>query len=130
MSSNPSSDRPDSHGHHQRWYDRDPVLSRAMQQLREAPDRHHAQIALNIIKIIIEHQIEAETQLPADDLDSALNYRGSHPGPYRRWYDIHETLRSAMQLLNDCPDDLQRQVIPSIADMIEQTLSECPPPLG
>lgn len=108
-----------------RWYDQDPVLSRAVEQLRAAPDKYQAQIALNIIKIIVEHHIELETDLPVEDLDSALNYR-SETLPnrgYRRWYDVHETLSSAMQLLNDCPDDLQRRVIPSIATMIEETLN-------
>ena len=109
-----------------RWYDQDPVLYRAIEQLRAAPDRYQAQIALNIIKIIVEHQIELETDLPVEDLDSALNYRrGMKPSHgHRRWYDVHETLSSAMKLLEDCPDDLQRRVIPSIADMIETTLSK------
>jgi hypothetical protein len=109
-----------------RWYDRDPVLCRAMEQLRSAPDKHQAQVALNIIKIIVEHQIEEETDLPVEDLDSALNYRSAqrNASRHRRWYDVHETLGSAIQLLGDCPDDLQRRLIPSIASMIDRTLGE------
>lgn len=107
-----------------RWYDQDPVLARAISQLRLAPDKYQAQVALNIIKIIVEHHIELETDLPVEDLDSALNYRSPIDGSlHRRWYDVHETLGSAIQLLGDCPDDLQQRVIPSIAAMIEQTLS-------
>jgi hypothetical protein len=80
-------------------------------------------VALNIIKIIVEHQIEHETALPVEDLDAALNYQGKGPNNrHRRWYDVHETLSSAMKLLEDCPDDLQRRVIPSVAAMIEETL--------
>lgn len=106
-----------------RWYDQDPVLHLAIEQLRTAPDRYQAQVALNIIKIIVEHQIEMETELPVEDLDSALQYRRGERRHHRRWYDVHETLSSAMKLLEDCPDDLQRKVIPSIALMIENTLS-------
>lgn len=113
-------------GLNKRWYDQDPILARAMEQLRNAPDRYQAQVALNIIKIIIEHQIEHETNLPVEDLDSALNYRSPmDANRHRRWYDVHETLSSAIQLLGDCPDDLQQRVIPSIANMIEQTLQGC-----
>ncbi len=109
-----------------RWYDEDPILSRAMEQLRNAPDKHQAQIALNIIKIIVEHQIELETDLPVEDLDSALNYRRSWDDQRqcRRWYDVHEALASAVQLLHDCPEDLQKRIIPTISSMIEQTLAE------
>ncbi|HEY9745390.1 MAG TPA: hypothetical protein V6C99_04145 [Oculatellaceae cyanobacterium] len=112
------------HNPGKRWYDQDPVLARAIEQLRTAPDRYQAQVALNIIKIIVEHQIELETDLPVEDLDSALNYRRGMQADHRhrRWYDMHETLSSAMRLLEDCPDDLQRRVIPSIANMIENTL--------
>lgn len=112
----------------QRWYDENPVLSRAMEQLRMAPDKYQAQIALNIIKIIVEHQIEHETASPAETLDQAMHYRRSwdEHREYRRWYDVHETLSSAIQLLGDCPDDLQQRVIPSIADMIERTLQTKP----
>ena len=107
-----------------RWYDRDPVLRRAMSQLRQATDRQQAQVALNIIKIIVEHQIEAETSTVPADLDSALPYRRSteEHQMHRRWYDVHETLSSAMQVLGDCPEDLQARFIPSIAQMIEETL--------
>jgi hypothetical protein len=126
-----------------RWYDQDPALNRAMEQLRLSPDKYQAQIALNIIKIIVEHQIElhaqavvagAEKNSEGVDLvappmaltveDVLAQARGTrNMQAYRRWYDMHETLSSAIQLLSDCPDDLQQRVIPSIALMIEQTLT-------
>lgn len=107
-----------------RWYDRDPVLHRALDQLRQATGKQQAQVALNIIKIIVEHQIETETSIAAEDLDSALPYRRSWDDhrQHRRWYDVHEALSSAIQLLGDCPDDLQTRLIPSIVRMIEDTL--------
>lgn len=107
-----------------RWYDRDPVLQKAIRQLRQATDRQQAQVALNIIKIIVEHQIEAETSMVLEELDNILPYHRSSEDhqSHRRWYDVHETLGSAIQLLGDCPDDLQACLIPSIAQMIEKTL--------
>jgi hypothetical protein len=122
---NPEDALPPEARPYQRWYDKDPVLSRALEQLRNAPDKYQAQIALNIIKIIVEHRIEEETEIQAGELDESLPYKqpwGNNQN--RRWYDVHETLRSAMQLLHDCPDDLQTRIIPSIATMIEATLEE------
>jgi hypothetical protein len=109
-----------------RWYDADPALQRAMAQLRAASDQHQAQIALNIIKIIVEHQMEDETSLKVEDLQTALPYGdGSWEDQQqqRRWYDVHETLSSAIQLLLDCPADLKERLIPSIIQVIENTLA-------
>lgn len=107
-----------------RWYDRDPVLNRAMMQLHQAQDRQQAQVSLNIIKIIVEHQIEAEMPAALRDTNTPLPYQGhwDNHQQHRCWYDIHETLNSAIQLLTDCPDDLQARLIPSIAQMIEGAL--------
>ncbi len=107
----------ENEGHYQRWYDRDPALSRALDHLRQASDAYQAQVALNIIKIIVEHQA-------AEDADEPDDAPRDHPHQRRRWYDVNATLHSAMQLLRDCPDDLQQTVIPSITRMIEQTLEE------
>lgn len=107
-----------------RWYDSDPVLQRALGQLRQATDKQQAQVALNIIKIVVEHQLEDQSSMAIEDLDSALPYRRSWDDhrQHRRWYDMHETLSSAIQLLGDCPEDLQVKIIPSIAQMIEKTI--------
>ena len=40
-----------------RWYDQDPVLSSAMKTLEESNDDTQIKIALNLIKIITEHNI-------------------------------------------------------------------------
>lgn len=115
----------------QRWYDQDPALSRAMEHLRSASDKHQAQIALNILKIIAEHQLEGETVLAPEELDGNQHRLSEFetPGPNatqkRRWYDVNETLCSAIQLLRDCPDDLQQSILPTIARMIDRTLQDC-----
>lgn len=120
----------------QRWYDRDPALSGAMEQLRNAADKYQAQIALNIINIVIEHLIEEASDSPLNDqgngnlqllydqvgIKPSQTSQANSANTRRRWYDVNETLRSAMQLLQDCPDELQQKIIPSIATMIDQTL--------
>jgi hypothetical protein len=108
-----------------RWYDRDPVLKQALETLRHAPDSYQAQVALNIIVIIVEHQIESETLRNVDDLvQTLLDSKKQTRDQYRRWYDLNETLRSALQLLKDCPEEVQQQVIPSISKMVEDSLAK------
>lgn len=119
-----------SHNDHKRWYDCDPALKRALESLRAAPDKYQAQVALNIIKIVLEHQIETQTGKESDDYKGILDYSSTGNSPTeaerrRRWYDINETLRSAIHLLRDCPDDLQDSVVPTVTRMIEDTLQEC-----
>ena len=41
-----------------RWYDKDPVLSQAVATLEKSDDETQIKVALNLIKIIIEHNIE------------------------------------------------------------------------
>lgn len=110
---------------YQRWYDADPALSQALASLRGASDKYQAQLALNIILIIVEHQIEGETLTSVDDLIGVLSKskQDSH-GRLRRWYDLNATLRSAMQLLHDCPDNVQQTVIGSIGNMIDDFLAK------
>lgn len=110
---------------YQRWYDKDPVLRQALESLRNASDKYQAQIALNIILIIVEHQIEARTLSSVDELMVTLEHCQNQSQQYfRRWYDVNETLRSAMQLLQDTPEDVQQQVIPSISRMVEECLQQ------
>lgn len=110
---------------YKRWYDADPALRNALESLKQAPDKYQAQIALNIILIIVEHRIEDSTLTNVDQLVQTLvKTQATETREYRRWYDVNETLRSAMQLLRDCPDDVQQQVIPSISRMVEDCLAK------
>lgn len=110
---------------YQRWYDADPALSQALASLRNASDKYQAQLALNIILIIVEHQIEGETLTSVDDLIGVLaKSKVDEHGRLRRWYDLNATLRSAMQLLHDCPDGVQQSVIASIGNMIDDFLAK------
>ncbi|MBY0450576.1 MAG: hypothetical protein K2X01_08140 [Cyanobacteria bacterium] len=113
----------------QRWYDQDPALSQALNHLRNASDRYQAQVALNIIKIIIEHQIEGDGETTIEDMNKVVDEKPGEVDPHlrRRWYDVNESLRSAMHLLRDCPDELQKSLIPTISRMIEETLGDNEP---
>jgi hypothetical protein len=89
----------------------------------------HAKIALNIINIIVEHRLEALSESPVDAsthsttlLEQAQNEL-QHIAR-RRWYDVNETLRSVMFLLQDTPEELQLALIPSVCTLIETTIEK------
>ena len=86
-----------------RWYDKDPVLSSAMKTLEESDDETQIKIALNLIKIITEHNISNNEYESVEDIVSAAEdvLESTQKG---RWYDLDATLRTAISLLQNCPD--------------------------
>ncbi|MBQ4113811.1 hypothetical protein IJD34_00235 [bacterium] len=86
-----------------RWYDRDPVLSSAMKTLEESDDETQIKVALNLIKIITEHNISNSEYESVEDIVSATEdvLDTTKKG---RWYDLDGTLRTAISLLQNCPD--------------------------
>jgi hypothetical protein len=113
----------------QRWYDKDPALTKALESLRVAPNAFHAQVALNIISVIVEHRLEELQQhssLSSEAFRQSLMEKAQDlvmPSYGKRWYDVNETLQSAIQMLKDTPDDIQKHVIPAIALVIEQAIA-------
>lgn len=102
---------------HRRWYDKDPVLSQAVQTLEESDDETQIRIALNLIKIIIEHNIEDEKFEAVEDIINAVG-SGLDDNRKGRWYDIDSTLRTAMNMLQNCPADTQKIIAKEMAAMV------------
>ena len=103
--------------HYRRWYDKDPVLSEAVRTLEETDDQTQIRVALNLIKIIIEHNIEDEKFEAVDDIISAVG-SGLDDNRRGRWYDIDATLRTAMNMLQNCPPDTQKIIAKEMAKMV------------
>ena len=102
---------------HRRWYDKDPVLSQAVQTLEESDDETQIRIALNLIKIIIEHNIEDEKFEAVEDIINAIG-SGIDDNRKGRWYDIDSTVRTAMNMLQNCPEATQRIIAKEMAKMV------------
>ena len=102
---------------HRRWYDKDPVLSQAVQTLEHSDDETQIRIALNLIKIIIEHNIEDEKFEAVEDIINAVG-SGIDDNRKGRWYDIDNTLRTAMNMLQNCPEATQRIIAKEMAKMV------------
>lgn len=103
--------------HQRRWYDKDPVLSQAVSTLEHSDDQTQIRIALNLIKIIIEHNIEDEKFEAVEDIINAVG-AGIEDNRKGRWYDIDSTLRTAMNMLQNCPEATQHVIAKEMAKMV------------
>lgn len=106
-----------------RWYDKDPVLSSAMKTLEETDDETQIKIALNLIKIITEHNISNSKYESVEDIVSATedvldtNKRG-------RWYDLDGTLRTAISLLQNCPESTRHEIAVQMAKNVIEIIKK------
>lgn len=106
-----------------RWYDRDPVLSSAMRTLEQTDDDAQIKISLNLIKIIIEHNIENSEFEAVEDIISAVE-AGVEESRSNRWYDIDSTLKTAMNMLQNCPEATQHVIAKEMAKMVVSKIKE------
>ncbi len=106
-----------------RWYDKDPILSKAMKILETTNDQFQLKIAINLIKIIIEHNIETDAFRSVDDLLRAVDEGRCEKGN-ERWYDLDHTLRTAIQMLEHCPDEMQSKIAKDVAALIKEKIRD------
>lgn len=107
-----------------RWYDKDPVLSSAVQTLEKTDDETQIKISLNLIKIIIEHNIENSEYEAVEDIISAVEAGVEEKGNNNRWYDIDATLKTAMNMLQNCPESTQKVIAKEMAKMVIDKIKE------
>ena len=106
-----------------RWYDKDPVLSSAMKTLEESDDDTQIKIALNLIKIITEHNIEDSKYEDVSDIISQTEIDLSD-SRQNRWYDLDGTLRTAISMLQNCPDDTRHTIAIEMARMVVEEMKK------
>lgn len=108
---------------HRRWYDKDPVLSQAVATLEQSDDETQIRVALNLIKIIIEHNIEDEKFEAVEDIIDAVG-SGLDDNRKGRWYDIDSTVRTAMNMLQNCPEATQKIIAKEMAKMVVERMNK------
>jgi hypothetical protein len=106
-----------------RWYDKDPVLSKTMKILQTSDDDFQIKMAINLIKVIIEHNIESNQFQSIEDIMSAVNDGRIEKGS-SRWYDIDNTVRTAMQMLENCSPQAQHEIAHQMAGMIVEKFNQ------
>ena len=106
-----------------RWYDKDPVLSSAMRTLEQSDDETQIKIALNLIKIITEHNISSQEYESVEDIVSATEdlLVNTKKG---RWYDIDSTLRTAITLLQNCPESTRSIIAKEMAKNVIEIIKK------
>ena len=106
-----------------RWYDKDPVLSSAMKTLEESDDDTQIKIALNLIKIITEHNIEDSQYEDVNDIISQTEV-DLQDSRQNRWYDLDGTLRTAISMLQNCPDSTRHEIAVEMAKMVVEEMKK------
>lgn len=100
-----------------RWYDRDPLLSKMMGVLKDSDDDFQIKMAINLIKVIIEHHISTDQFQSINDIMMAVKDGHIEKGN-ARWYDADNALSTAIQMLENCPTAMQESITKEIADKI------------
>ncbi len=100
-----------------RWYDKDPVLSMSMRTLANSSDERQIAVALNLIKVIIEHNIQDNKYENVEDIVNAVEDGRIQRG-YSRWYDIDATVRTAIQMLEKCTPETKKKVALDMAQLV------------
>lgn len=100
-----------------RWYDKDPVLSMSMRTLANSSDERQIAVALNLIKVIIEHNIQDNKYENVEDIVSAVEDGRIQRG-HSRWYDIDSTVRTAIQMLEKCSPETKKKVALDMAQIV------------
>lgn len=100
-----------------RWYDKDPVLSMSMRTLSTSDDATQISVALNLIKVIIEHSIQEHEFESVDDIVTAVEDGIIQRGNCR-WYDIDVTVRTAIQMLEKCAPETKQKVAIDMAQLV------------
>lgn len=100
-----------------RWYDKDPVLSMSMRTLSSSDDASQIAVALNLIKVIIEHNIQDHKYENVEDIVNAVEDGRIQRGQ-RRWYDLDATVRTAIQMLEKCSVETKQKVALDMAQLV------------
>lgn len=94
-----------------RWYDVDPVLSRAIAVWETSPEELQTICAEYVIDKLKDIDFEMS-------LDEQYNYI------LRRWYDKNVKVSHAMEYLKHAPDELRHELGLDIIEYIEKNLED------
>ena len=106
-----------------RWYDKDPILSRSMKTLEASDDETQIKVALNLIKIIVEHNLAYSEFTDVDEIIEAVE-EGMDQKANSRWYDIDRTVRAAINMLQNSPPETQKLLAKEMAKIVIDKIKE------
>lgn len=106
-----------------RWYDKDPILSRSMKTLEASDDETQIKVALNLIKIIVEHNLAFSEYTDVNEIIDAVE-EGMDERANSRWYDIDRTVRAAINMLQNSPAETQHILAKEMAKIVIDKIKE------
>ncbi len=106
-----------------RWYDKDPILSRSMKTLEASDDETQIKVALNLIKIIVEHNLSYSEYSDVNDIIEAVE-EGMDERANSRWYDIDRTVRAAINMLQNSPAETRHILAKEMAKIVIDKIKE------
>ena len=106
-----------------RWYDKDPILSRSMKTLEASDDETQIKVALNLIKIIVEHNLAFSEYTDVNEIIDVVE-EGMDERANSRWYDIDRTVRAAINMLQNSPEDTQKIIAKEMAKIVIEKIKE------
>lgn len=95
----------------QRWYDIDPVLSRAVSMWEKTDEE--------VQTICAEYVLDK-----LKDIDFKMSLDEQYDYILRRWYDKNVKVSHAMEYIKRAPDELRRQLALDIIEYIEKYNNE------
>ena len=108
---------------HRRGYDKDPILSRSMNTLEASDGETQIKVALNLIKIIVEHNIAFSEYTDVNEIIEAVE-EGMDERANSRWYDIDRTVRTAINMLQSSPPEMQKILAKEMAKIVIDKIKE------
>jgi len=95
-----------------RWYDRDPILSEALELLRLSPEKTKEEAA--------NFMIQLQEQVAADVIERVYDIMQTYQGKGNRWYDNDPVVMKGIELLREAPPKIQRVAALKLLLALEQ----------
>jgi hypothetical protein len=92
-----------------RWYDLDPTVSTAVQQIEDSQEYLQIRCADFIIDKVKDADFDMDLSLD-DQFDYVL----------RRWYDKNVKVSHAMEYLHNAPEEIRKELALDIIDFIKE----------
>ena len=89
----------------------------SMRTLSSSDDASQIAVALNLIKVIIEHNINNHEYSNIEDIVGAVEDGLIQKGT-NRWYDLDATVRTAIQMLEKCSAETKQKVALDMAQLV------------
>lgn len=100
-----------------RWYDKDPDLSHLMTFLEGLSEEIRAEIAQDLIQIIL-------SELKTNKDGEIFQLGESKVTEYKRWYDKNLSLHSAIEIIKNLDTEQRKEIISLLMESIVQILAE------